>query len=105
MDSSKGTDEISFNMMNNTNEGLVRLGKNNKVEDGMATKMTQSKDGKTWTFTLRKGAKWSNGDEVTANDFVYGWRRTVNPKTGDQYSYIYSGIKNADKIINGKKSR
>ncbi|GAK47675.1 oligopeptide transport system substrate-binding protein [Secundilactobacillus oryzae JCM 18671] len=104
MDSSKGTDEISFNMMNNTNEGLVRLGKNNKVEDGMATKMTQSKDGKTWTFTLRKGAKWSNGDEVTANDFVYGWRRTVNPKTGDQYSYIYSGIKNADKIINGKKA-
>jgi len=104
MDSSKATDQISFNMMNNTNEGLYRLGKDNKVEAGMATKTTTSKDGKTWTFTLRKGAKWSNGAEVTANDFVYGWRRTVNPKTAGQYSYIYSGIKNADAIVDGKKA-
>ena len=40
-----------------------------------------SKDGKVWHFTLRKNAKWSNGDPVTAKDFVYSWRRTVDPKT------------------------
>lgn len=103
MDISKATDEISLNMLNNTNEGIYRLGKDNKVENGMATKTTESKDGKTWTFNLRK-ANWSNGDPVTAKDFVYSWQRTVNPKTAAQYSYIFSGVKNADQIMKGKKS-
>lgn len=103
MDISKATDEISLNMLNNTNEGIYRLGKDNKVTPGLATKTTESKDGKTWTFTLRK-AKWSNGDAVTAQDFVYSWQRTVNPKTAAQYSYIFSGIKNADQIMKGKKA-
>lgn len=61
-------------------------------------------DGKTWTFNLRKGAKWANGDEVTAQDFVYSWRRTVNPKTASEYAYLFSGIKNADAIVAGKKA-
>lgn len=103
MDISKATDEISLNMLNNTNEGIYRLGKDNKVEPGMATKTTESKDGKTWTFKLRD-AKWSNGDAVTAQDFVYSWQRTVNPKTAAQYSYIFSGVKNADQIMKGKKA-
>lgn len=103
MDISLATDEISMNMLNNTNEGIYRLGKNNKVEPGLATKTTTSKDGKTWTFKLRH-AKWSNGDPVTAQDFVYSWQRTVNPKTGGQYAYIFSGVKNADQIMKGKKA-
>ncbi|GEN95245.1 peptide ABC transporter substrate-binding protein [Pediococcus ethanolidurans] len=104
IDPSLATDEISFNLLNNTNEGLYRLGKNNKIEPGMATKTTVSKDGKTYKFTLRKNAKWSNGDSVTAQDFVYSWQRINNPKTGSQYAYLYSGIKNADQIQAGKKS-
>ena len=52
---------------------------------------------------MRKNDKWSNGDPVTAQDFVYSWRRTVNPKTESEYSYLFSGIKNADKIVVGKK--
>ncbi|WP_461244054.1 peptide ABC transporter substrate-binding protein [Secundilactobacillus muriivasis] len=103
MDISLATDEISMNMLNNTNEGIYRLGENNKVEPGLATKTTTSKDGKTWTFKLRH-AKWSNGDPVTAQDFVYSWQRTVNPKTGGQYAYIFSGVKNADQIMKGKKA-
>lgn len=102
LDPSKATDVISGTMISNSQEGLYRLGKNSKATPGIATSTKVSKDKKTYTFTLRKNAKWSNGDKVTAQDFVYGWRRTVNPKTASQYAYLYSGIKNADKITKGK---
>ena len=103
MDLSKATDATSFNQISNTMEGLYRLGKNSKLEKGLATSEKVSKDGLTYTYTLRK-SKWSDGTEVTAKDFVYSWRRTVNPKTASQYSYLFSGIKNADAIVAGKKS-
>lgn len=103
MDLSKVTDATSFTQLNNTMEGLYRLGKNSKIEPGLANKTSTSKDGKTWTFTLRKNDKWSNGDPVTAKDFVYSLRRTVDPSTGSQYSYLFSGVKNADDIVAGKK--
>lgn len=104
MDASKATDSSSFNQLNNVLEGLYKVGKNNKIEPGIATSYKVSKDGKTYTFTLRKGAKWSNGDEVTAKDFVYSWRRTVNPKTASEYAYLFDVIKNASAIQTGKKS-
>ena len=103
MDLSKATDSVSFTQISNTFEGLYRLGKDSKITPGLATSEKVSKDGKTYTFTLRKNDKWSNGDPVTAQDFVYSWRRTVNPKTESEYSYLFSGIKNADKIVAGKK--
>ena len=102
MDMSKATDATSFNQLSNTMEGLYRLGKGSKLEKGLATSEKVSKDGKTYTFTLRK-SKWSDGSELTAKDFVYSWQRTVNPKTASQYSYLFSGIKNADAIVAGKK--
>lgn len=102
MDQSKVTDVVGFTQLGNTQEGLYRLGKKSKVTNALATNTKESKDGKTWTFTLRKNAKWSNGDPVTAKDFVYGWQRTVNPKTASEYAYLFSGIKNADKISSGK---
>ncbi|WP_057828359.1 peptide ABC transporter substrate-binding protein [Liquorilactobacillus cacaonum] len=103
MDISKATDTISFDMLNNTNEGLYRLGKNSKIEPGIAKSTKISNGGMTYTFTLRKDAKWSNGDKLTANDFVYSWQRTVDPKTASEYAYLFSGIKNADAISAGKK--
>ncbi|MGN1406953.1 peptide ABC transporter substrate-binding protein [Lactobacillus sp.] len=102
MDLSKATDATSFNQLSNTMEGLYRLGKGSKLEKGLATSERVSKDGKTYTYTLRK-SKWSDGSELTAKDFVYSWQRTVNPKTASQYSYLFSGIKNADAIVAGKK--
>lgn len=102
VDLSKTTALNSFTVLNNVDEGLFRLGKNSKIEPGIAKSYTESKDGKTYTFHLRKNAKWSNGDPVTAQDFVYSWRRTLNPKTSSQYGYLFSGIKNADKIQNNK---
>ena len=103
MDPSTATDTISFDMMNNSMEGLYRIGKNSKVEPGIATKTKVSNDGLTYTFTLRKNDKWSNGDQVVAKDFVYSWRRTLDPKIGSQYAYLFDGIKNADPVMNGKK--
>lgn len=98
LDPSKLTEPIDLTMNGNVNEGLYRLGNHHKIEPGIATGANVSKDGKTYTFTLRKNAKWSNGDPVTAKDFVYSWKRTINPKTASQYGYIFDGIKNANQI-------
>ncbi|PAL01451.1 peptide ABC transporter substrate-binding protein [Lentilactobacillus parakefiri] len=104
VDLSRTTSVQTFEVLNNIDEGLYRLGKNSKVENALATKTQISNDGLKYTFNLRKGTKWSNGDPVTAKDFVYSWRRTVNPKTASQYEYLFSGIQNADAIQANKKS-
>lgn len=64
-----------------------------------------NKDFKVWTFHLRKDAKWSNGEPVTAQDFVYSWQRLADPKTASPYSsYLqYGHLTNIDDIIAGKK--
>ena len=102
MDSSMNTDAIGAQHLTNTMEGLYRYdGKD--LKPAIAKKVVKpTNGGKTYTFDLRH-TQWSNGKPVTANDFVYAWRRTVDPKTASQYAYIYSGIKNADKINAGKK--
>lgn len=61
---------------------------------GVAERWTVSEDGRTWTFYLRDTARWSNGDPVTAEDFVYGWRRVLNASLGNEYAdwlYIIEG--------------
>lgn len=102
LDPSIATDNESLTALSNTQEGIYRLGKNSKPENALATKTTVSKDGLHWTFNLRHGVKWSNGDTVTAQNFVDSWRRTNNPKTGSQYAYLFEGVKNADAVQKGK---
>ncbi|UQS84110.1 peptide ABC transporter substrate-binding protein [Bombilactobacillus thymidiniphilus] len=102
MDTSTNTDTIGSQAASNTMEGLYRY-EGKDIKPGIATKVVKpSADGLTYTFPLRK-TSWSNGDPVTANDFVYAWRRTVDPKTKSQYAYIYEGIANAKEISEGKK--
>ncbi|AFQ13797.1 hypothetical protein IAW_01387 [Bacillus cereus str. Schrouff] len=72
MDTSKSTDTLGAQILGNTMEGLYRLDKDNKPIPAAAESSTKSEDGKKYTFKLRKDAKWSNGDPVTAKDFVYG---------------------------------
>lgn len=103
MDPAKNNDVYGSEQLGATLEGLVRLGNNSKILPGIAKSWTESKDGKTLTFTLRKNARWSNGDQVTAQDFVYAFRRQVNPKTASTQSYNFSGVKNADAILKSKK--
>ncbi len=93
LDVSKATDAESFQVMNNTMEGLTRIDKDGKVEPGVATEWTSSEDMLTWTFKLRDNSTWSNGDKVTAKDFEYSWKRTLDPATASEYAYIMDDIK------------
>ncbi len=89
------TDTNSFAILNATIEGLVRYDKDGKYTEGAASKWEVSADGLTYTFTMRKNNKWSNGEPVTAADFEYGIKRALNPETASQYAYILYDIKNA----------
>ncbi|KZL38949.1 peptide ABC transporter substrate-binding protein [Secundilactobacillus collinoides] len=91
---------MGYGQTGNVYESFFRLGKTGKAVPGLAKSSRVSKDGLTWTFNLRN-ANWSNGDKITAQDFVYSWRRTIDPKTKSQYAYLFSGIKNADQINAG----
>ncbi|WP_034529453.1 peptide ABC transporter substrate-binding protein [Secundilactobacillus oryzae] len=90
-----------YGQTGNIYESFFRLGKNGKATPGLAKTATESRDGKTWTFKLRD-AKWSNGDKIKAQDFVYSWRRTLTPSTKAEYAYLFEGIKNATAINQGK---
>ncbi|WP_239706380.1 MULTISPECIES: peptide ABC transporter substrate-binding protein [unclassified Mammaliicoccus] len=104
MDSSLATDQVSFFTFNQTLEGLYVLNKDDEPEPGVAKgDPEKSDDGKTWTIKLRDDAKWSNGDAVTAHDFVYAWQRTVDPDTAAEYAYMFENIENASEITSGKK--
>ncbi|KXY32373.1 peptide ABC transporter substrate-binding protein [Bacillus cereus] len=98
MDASLASDSASSTALNNTMEGLYRTGKDQKRMPGIAEDVQKLDDGKKYIFKLRKDAKWSNGEPVTAKDFVYSWKRAVNPDTKATYSYIMFDIKNAEKI-------
>ncbi|MCT1175341.1 peptide ABC transporter substrate-binding protein [Pediococcus pentosaceus] len=91
-----------YGQTGNVFESLYRLGKNGKTTPGLASEAKVSKDGLTWTFKIRKNAKFSDGSKITAHDFVYSWQRTINPKTKALYAYLFEGIKNADQINAGK---
>ena len=101
-DASKATDTLSFNVLLNTQEGLYRLDKNGTPKLALAKSANVSKDGLTYTFELRHGAKWSNGDPVVAKDFVYAWQRTLDPKTTSQDAFYLYQVKNAKAINQGK---
>lgn len=92
IDISKAEDTVSSEVLMNTMEGLVRLDKDGKVVPGVAESWEKSEDGKTWTFKLRKDSKWSNGDTVTAKDFEYSWKRTLDPATASTYGFIMYDI-------------
>lgn len=104
MNSALATDMVSFQMYENVMEGLYRLDKDTKPVPALAEGDPKETDGgKTWTIKLRKDAKWSNGDPVTANDFVYAWRNVVDPKTASEYAFIMYDIENAQEINKGEK--
>ncbi|MGR6981376.1 ABC transporter substrate-binding protein [Testudinibacter sp. P27/CKL/0425] len=87
-------------------EGLVTSDASGHILPGVATEWEHSADFKTWTFKLRDNAKWSNGDPVTADDFVYAWQRLADPKTAAPYgTYLkYLTLQNAADVVEGKKA-
>ena len=84
-------------------EGLTTLAKDGGVAPGVATGWDVSGDGLTYTFELRRDARWSNGDPVVGADFVAGLMRLVDPATGSAYAQYIDVIANASDIVAGRK--
>lgn len=86
-------------------EGLINHDAEGNIVPGVATSWEHSPDYKVWTFKLRPEAKWSNGDPVTAHDFVYAWRRLADPKNAYPYADYLELLKieNATEVVKGEK--
>ena len=106
MDQHIATDGLSFEVIAATIEGLYTSDADGNAIPAIAKSYDVSEDGLVYTFHLREDAKWSNGDPVTANDFVYAWRRLVNPNTASEYAFIMdvAGVKNAASVNAGEAS-
>ncbi len=76
-------------------EGLTSFDSFGKSQPGVAERWDLSPDGRVYTFHLRRDAKWSNGDSVTARDFQASWKRTLAPKTAAEYAYQLYYVKGA----------
>jgi len=84
-------------------EGLLTYSADGKLIEGAAERWTVSDDGLTYSFWLRPGGRWSNGETVDAEDFVYSFRRLVDPKTAAFYAETLINVRNAADIIAGDK--
>ena len=104
LDHSNEANIYQWNVLENSMEGLYRADKENNPTPALATKLVKpTNHGTRYTFKLRKDAKWSNGDPVVAQDFVASWRRSTSPASRSGYAYIFTGVKNATEVTNGKK--
>jgi oligopeptide transport system substrate-binding protein len=105
LNSTTTTDSASTAILDNVTEGLHRLDPNNDPVPAQAESVEVSDDGLNYTFKLRDGIKWSNGDPVTSHDFKYAWLTALDPDTASQYAYIISTfVKGADEFNTGKGS-
>ncbi|AJZ61731.1 bacterial extracellular solute-binding s, 5 Middle family protein [Paraburkholderia fungorum] len=82
-------------------EGLTRMDASGAIVPGVAESWSRTGP-TTWVFKLRHDARWSNGQPVTAADFVYSWQRVLDPKTGSKYTVLVEFVKNAKAILAGK---
>jgi ABC-type oligopeptide transport system substrate-binding subunit len=92
LDPGLATDTTSANILLNIMDPLVKLDENLEPVPNLAERWDVSENGKTVTFHLRDGGAWTNGDAVTAHDFEYSWKRTLDPKLGADYAYQFYGI-------------
>lgn len=102
IDPARAENGQEFRVVNDLFAGLIDFDQANRPIPGMAEKWEISSDGKTYTFHLRQGLKFSDGTAITAKDFVYSWQRLVDPKTAATYNFLLAGVVNADAIIKGK---
>jgi oligopeptide transport system substrate-binding protein len=98
LDVQKGSTVTEAHLMRDLYEGLMIHNAKGEVVYGVAASHTESQDGTVFTFKIRPNAKWSNGDDFKASDYVFAFRRIINPETGAKYANILFPIKNAEKI-------
>src|SRR4051812_45878471 len=101
LDVHRSTGIPEFELQVDLFEGLVHYGPAGEPVPGVAERWRVSDDGLHYTFTLRANARWSNGDPVTADDFVFALRRAVAPATASRYAFILFPIANAEEIAGG----
>lgn len=92
----------SFSKLRSSTEGLFRQGKNGHLVAGLASKTQVSHNSTVYDFTIRQNARWSNGQPITAQDFVYSWKRTIAKSTHSVNANLFAGIKNATAIRRGQ---
>lgn len=92
-------------ILENVFEGLMTFDENGELVPGMAESYEISEDGLTYTFKIRDGVTWSNGDPVTAEDFEYTWKRALDPELAADYAHILYYIKGAQAYNSGEGSR
>jgi len=102
LDHHKTSTVVTGNLFRDLYEGLVIHNAKAEVVPGVAESWEISDDGLVYTFHLRPAAKWSNGDPVTANDFVFAFRRLQDPKTAAPYANMHFVIKGAEAVNKGE---
>lgn len=102
LDPQKTSTVVESDILLDVFEGLVTYDASANIVPGVAESWTVSDDGKVYTFRLRPGLKWSNGDPLVAEDFVYSFRRLMKPETGAKYANVLYTIKNAEAVNKGE---
>ena len=95
------------NVVRDLFEGLMSQDAAGNLVPGVATGFSVNDDNTVYTFTLRENAKWSNGDPITANDFVYAWQRAASPELASPYQWYIElmSLKNASDVVKGEKPK
>ena len=101
LDTTQTTDKATFTIVQHLFEGLYRFDENSEPVPGLAEGVEISEDGKTYTFTLRDDAKWSNGEAITSADFAYAWKKLVDPATMGPNAYLLDNVVNSKDIREG----
>ena len=103
LDPHRATGVVEWSVLGDLYEGLVEIDSDGVLKPAAAISW-HTDDGQHYRFNLRKDARWSNGDPINAQDFVYSWRRLVSPETASPFaSYLVTaGIRNAKEIVQGK---
>lgn len=104
LDPHKVESDVEFNIISDVFEGLVAVKRDGSIEPRLA-ETWENQNNTVWTFHLRKGITWSDGEPITAEDIVWSWQRLVDPKTVSPYASYPANmnIENAAEIANGKK--
>ena len=100
LNSTRSTDQESYNILHTVMEGLLRYDVDGNLEPGVAERWEV--EGRHATFWLRADARWSDGQPVTAHDFVFAWRKAVEPANASQYAFLIYPVKNAAAINRGE---
>lgn len=103
LDTTQTMDKNTFTIVQHLFEGLYRFDDDSTPIPGLAENVEISEDGLTYKFTLKDDIKWSNGEPITAQDFLYSWKKLVTPETIGPNAYLLDNVKNSKAIRNGEK--